>query len=78
MKHIYFFLLLSFLFYNSKSQNLIANSSFENTINNYDCSGSYANYQISAPVFGYISPNLLAGVPYPYWYGEGEKQLVLK
>lgn len=83
MKHIYFFLLLCSMFYNSKSQNLIANSSFENTINNYDCSGSYANYQISAPVFGapfidswlgvqspdYFNTSCFSASPYQYGYG---------
>jgi hypothetical protein len=71
------------MFGNSKGQNLIANGSFENTINNYDCSGSYANYQISAPVFGapfidswlgvqspdYFNTSCFSPSPYQYGYG---------
>lgn len=72
-----------FSFSNYIAQNLIANSSFENTINNYDCSGSYANYQISAPVFGapfidswlgvqspdYFNTSCFSPSPYQYGYG---------
>lgn len=83
MKHIYFFLLLCCMFNYSKSQNLIANGSFENTINNYNCSGSYANYSQSAPVFGapfidswegiqspdYFNTSCYSSSPYQYGYG---------